>query len=39
MGKGSEHEGIVLRDKRLGPKPVKITGDFIVKGLESVFRK
>lgn len=39
MGKGNEHEGIVLRDKRLGPKPVKITGDFIVKGLESVFRK
>jgi hypothetical protein len=39
MGDVRAHEGVVLRDKRFGSRPVKITGDFIVGGLESVFQK
>jgi hypothetical protein len=38
MGPANTHEGIVLRDKSLGSKPVKITGEFIVRGMESAFR-
>ena len=40
MGDVKHHEGIVLRDEKLfGPSPVKITGEFIVKGLETSFRE
>ena len=39
MGDAEDHEGVVLRDDSLSPNPVKITGDFIVRGLESKFRK
>ena len=40
LGTVNEHEGIVLRDEKLfGPKPVKITGEFIVAGMVSQFRK
>tara|TARA_Y100000034_G_scaffold76594_1_gene92041 strand:+ start:3280 stop:5238 length:1959 start_codon:yes stop_codon:yes gene_type:complete len=39
MGDVVGHEGIVLRDEKLfGPKPVKITGEFIVGGLASSFQ-
>lgn len=38
LGKVSEHEGIVIRDPKIYNKPFKITGRFIVKGLESSFR-
>jgi hypothetical protein len=38
LGKVSEHEGIVIRDNKIYTKPFKITGRFIVKGLESQFR-
>jgi hypothetical protein len=38
LGKVSEHEGIVIRDPKIYSKPFKITGRFIVKGLESQFR-
>ena len=38
LGKVSEHEGIVIRDRKIYSKPFKITGRFIVKGLESQFR-
>ena len=31
------HEGIVLRDPKFGPKPVKITGEFILEGMVSSF--
>ena len=37
LGKVSEHEGIVIRDPKIYNKPFKITGKFIVKGLESSF--
>jgi hypothetical protein len=39
MGDVRSQEGVVLRDKRFGSRPVKITGDFIVGGLDSVFKK
>jgi len=39
-GADVEHEGIVLRDKKIfGDRPVKITGDFITRGQDSPFRK
>lgn len=39
-GTDTKHEGIVLRSKKLfGPRPVKITGDFITSGVDSPFRK
>jgi len=39
-GTDTKHEGIVLRSKKLfGPRPVKITGEFITAGGESPFRK
>jgi len=37
MGDIREHEGVIIRNKIFGPKPVKITGEFIVKGLETSF--
>jgi len=39
MGDVKYHEGIVVRDKRVSNRPVKITGEFIVSGMESQFRK
>ena len=39
MGKANTHEGVVIRDPKFGNKPVKVTGDFIISGLESAFRK
>jgi len=39
LGNVSEHEGIVIRDNKIYDKPFKITGSFIVKGLESQFKK
>ena len=38
LGPVREHEGIVIRDPKIYNKPFKITGRFIVKGLESSFR-
>ena len=37
MGDIVNHEGVIVRDVMFGPKPVKITGEFIVKGLETSF--
>lgn len=39
MGEADKHEGIVIRDLSISPNPVKVTGNFILKGLESQFRK
>lgn len=39
IGDVKEHEGIVIRDQSISPRPFKITGGFILKGLESTFRK
>jgi hypothetical protein len=38
MGSLMNHEGVVLRDDQFGPKPVKITGKFILSGMQSSFR-
>jgi len=37
MGDIKGHEGVIVRNEKFGPKPVKITGEFIVKGLETSF--
>lgn len=39
LGPVSEHEGIVIRDTTISNKPFKITGSFIIKGMQSSFRK
>ena len=40
MGDAKNHEGVVLRNRDLfGPAPVKITGEFIVSGMQSSFRE
>jgi hypothetical protein len=39
LGKASTQEGIVIRDEKISPKPVKITGSFIERGLQSSFQK
>ena len=41
LGRGDTQEGIVIRNKNLTgiDGPVKITGEFIIKGMESIFRK
>ena len=39
LGPVSEHEGIVIRDTAISDKPFKITGSFIIKGMQSSFRK
>ena len=39
MGRVDSHEGVVIRDPRIDVRPVKITGDFIIQGLQSTFRK
>lgn len=38
-GELTKHEGIVIRDSKVASVPVKITGEFIVKGMESKFQK
>jgi hypothetical protein len=37
MGDINNHEGVVIRDLSISPKPFKLTGNFIVRGLESRF--
>jgi hypothetical protein len=39
LGSVKDQEGIVIRDKEVYDKPYKITGSFIIKGLESSFGK
>lgn len=39
LGDVNEQEGVVVRDKSVYSAPYKITGSFIVKGLESSFQK
>tara|TARA_B100001123_G_scaffold74689_3_gene84199 strand:+ start:15361 stop:17274 length:1914 start_codon:yes stop_codon:yes gene_type:complete len=40
MGDVMNHEGVVIRDEEaFGPKPVKITGEFIVGGMGSAFQQ
>lgn len=41
LGRGDTQEGIVIRNKNLTgiDGPVKITGEFIIKGMESTFRR
>lgn len=39
IGDLSTHEGIVIRDPSIYGFPFKITGNFIIKGLESKFKK
>jgi len=39
MGSASDHEGVVIRDKSISPMPFKITGKFILGGLQTGFRK
>lgn len=38
MGKLSNHEGVVIRDTSISSEPFKITGKFILGGLQSKFR-
>ena len=39
LGDVKDQEGIVIRDKKISSNPFKITGSFIVKGIDSPFRK
>ncbi len=39
MGDMTRHEGIVLRNSKIANVPVKITGDFILKGMQTSFRE
>ncbi len=39
IGDLEKHEGIVVRDSSIYSDPFKITGSFIIKGLESKFKK
>ena len=39
LGDVKDQEGIVVRDKAVYDKPYKITGSFIVRGLETAFGK
>lgn len=39
IGDLEKHEGIVIRDPKIYADPFKITGNFIIKGLESGFAK
>jgi len=38
-GELTNHEGIVIRDNRIASVPVKVTGEFILKGIASPFKK
>jgi hypothetical protein len=39
MGSVNDHEGVVIRDPKVSPKPYKITGKFITGGVSSDFQK
>ena len=39
MGSVNDHEGVVIRDDKISPKPFKITGKFITGGVSSDFQK
>jgi hypothetical protein len=39
LGSVADQEGIVIRDPKISKKPFKITGNFILGGLASAFRK
>jgi len=39
LGKGTENEGIVIRNQTLSPDPIKITGEFMTRKNETPFRK
>jgi hypothetical protein len=39
IGGAMDQEGVVIRDKKISNVPFKITGEFIVRGMESQFRK
>ncbi len=39
IGTADTQEGIVIRDKNIAKVPYKITGEFIVRGMESQFRQ
>ena len=38
MGSVNDHEGVVIRDPKVSPKPYKITGKFITGGVSSQFQ-
>ena len=38
MGSADNHEGVVIRDKKIANVPFKITGKFILGGLQTGFR-
>jgi hypothetical protein len=38
-GELTNHEGIVIRDSKVASVPVKVTGEFILKGIASPFKK
>jgi hypothetical protein len=38
-GELTNHEGIVIRDNKVASVPVKVTGEFILKGIASPFKK
>jgi len=39
MGDVTDHEGVVIRHKNFGQKPVKITGEFILGGMRTSFQE
>jgi hypothetical protein len=39
MGSVNDHEGVVIRDTDISPKPFKVTGKFITGGVSSDFQK
>ena len=39
MGSVNDHEGVVIRDTDISPKPFKVTGKFITGGVSSQFQK
>jgi hypothetical protein len=38
MGSVNDHEGVVIRDSKISPRPFKITGKFITGGVSSQFQ-
>ena len=38
MGSVNDHEGVVIRDEKISPRPFKITGKFITGGVSSQFQ-
>jgi hypothetical protein len=39
MGSVNDHEGVVIRDDKISPRPFKVTGKFITGGVSSDFQK